>query len=357
MILLPMTLSSLMIASSPCAAAIRWMLAIMLACALLAALSSAADAQSALVPAPQTIVQETAGQEAAGGPWQTTLQYLHQKQGELHRRLASAVRGLKGEGGQQALLFLLALSFLYGVFHAVGPGHGKAVISTYLLANERAVRRGIALAFLASFVQGLTAIALVAVLAVLLDMSGLRVTSAVGMLESASYALVAAVGFCFSGRSCASAGRRSFPRQEARPAAAVTITTPTRRCCRARACSPRLAASSPPSASGPAAGLSWFCSSPCSMASSSPVWRRQRRCPWAPRHRFPCWPWPPSTPSDSPLRRWGTRAAGSMRPITCWAWGVRFCSSCWGLACLPLRWARRRRYHPSRFDQVTVLAA
>ncbi|HIC81966.1 MAG TPA: nickel/cobalt transporter, partial [Kiloniellaceae bacterium] len=171
------------------------MLAIMLACALLAALSSAADAQSALVPAPQTIVQETAGQEAAGGPWQTTLQYLHQKQGELHRRLASAVRGLKGEGGQQALLFLLALSFLYGVFHAVGPGHGKAVISTYLLANERAVRRGIALAFLASFVQGLTAIALVAVLAVLLDMSGLRVTSAVGMLESASYALVAAVGF------------------------------------------------------------------------------------------------------------------------------------------------------------------
>ncbi|WP_299399936.1 nickel/cobalt transporter [Pelagibius sp.] len=179
-----------MIASGPCAAAGRWMLAIALALALLVALSSAADAQSALVPAPQTAAQET-----GGGPWQTALQYLHQKQGELHRRLASAVRGLKGEGSQQALLFLLTLSFLYGVFHAVGPGHGKAVISTYLLANERAVRRGIALAFLASFVQGLTAIALVALLAVLLDMSGLRVTAAVGMLESASYALVAAVGF------------------------------------------------------------------------------------------------------------------------------------------------------------------
>ncbi len=171
----------------------RWALVIVLALGILAAgvaaAPSAAEAQSALVP-PQTTAQET-----AGGPWQTALQYLHQKQGELHRRLASAVRALKGEGSQQALLFLLALSFLYGVFHAVGPGHGKAVISTYLLANERAVRRGIALAFLASFVQGLTAIALVALLAVLLDMSGLRVTAAVGMLESASYALVAAVGF------------------------------------------------------------------------------------------------------------------------------------------------------------------
>lgn len=183
-----------MIASGSCGAAGRWALAIMLALGLLAAgiaaAPSAAEAQSALVPAPEATVQET-----AGGPWQTALQYLHQKQGELHRRLASAVRALKSEGSQQALLFLLTLSFLYGIFHAAGPGHGKAVISTYLLANESAVRRGIALAFLASFVQGLTAIALVAVLAVLLDLSGLRVTAAVGTLESASYALVAAVGF------------------------------------------------------------------------------------------------------------------------------------------------------------------
>ncbi|WP_420346712.1 nickel/cobalt transporter [Pelagibius sp.] len=178
------------IALGSCADAGRWVLAIVLALALLAALSPAADAQSALVPPPQAAAEET-----SGGPWQTALQYLHQKQGELHRRLATAVRALKGENGGAALLFLITLSFLYGIFHAAGPGHGKAVISTYLLANESAVRRGIALAFLAAFVQGLTAVVLVAVLAVFLDMSGLKVTAAVGTLESASYALVAAVGF------------------------------------------------------------------------------------------------------------------------------------------------------------------
>lgn len=146
--------------------------------------------QTALVPQ-----LEVSGAQAPSGPWQALLAYIHQMQGDLHRQLAGAVRALKGDAAGEAVLFLIALSFLYGVFHAVGPGHGKAVISTYLLANESVVRRGIALAFFASFVQGLTAIALVGLLAVLLDMSGLRVSASVGVLESASYALVALVGF------------------------------------------------------------------------------------------------------------------------------------------------------------------
>ncbi len=146
--------------------------------------------QTALVPPP-----EASGVQAPSGPWQDLLVYIHQVQGDLHRRLAGAVRALKGDAAGEAALFLIVLSFLYGVFHAVGPGHGKAVISTYLLANESVVRSGIALAFFASFVQGLTAIALVGLLAVLLDMSGLRVSASVGVLESASYALVALVGF------------------------------------------------------------------------------------------------------------------------------------------------------------------
>lgn len=149
-----------------------------------------ATAQTALVPPP-----EASSGQSPSGPWQDLLIYIHQMQGDLHRRLAGAVRALRGDATGEAAVFLLVLSFLYGVFHAAGPGHGKAVISTYLLANESVVRRGVALAFLAAFMQGLTAIALVGLLAVLLDMGGLRVTASVGVLESASYALVALVGF------------------------------------------------------------------------------------------------------------------------------------------------------------------
>jgi len=152
-------------------------------------LSAGVAAQSPLVP--PAGAEEAAS--AATGPLQQVLQSVHDIQRDLHRRLAAAVRALKDEGAG-AVIFLIGISLLYGVFHAVGPGHGKAVISAYLLANESAVRRGVLLAFLASFVQGLSAVLLVAVLALFLGMAGLAVTQSVDYLESASYALVALIG-------------------------------------------------------------------------------------------------------------------------------------------------------------------
>jgi nickel/cobalt transporter (NicO) family protein len=170
------------------AAALRRLLAAAGLCLVLA-LAGAAAAQTPLVP-------PAGGPPAAGEPaglWQRGLALLHDTQRDLHRQLAAAVRGLK-EGGVAAAGLLIGLSLLYGVFHAVGPGHGKAVISAYLLANERAVRRGVLLAFLASVVQGVSAVLLVGVLAILFGLAGVAVRDSVGTLESASYALVAAVG-------------------------------------------------------------------------------------------------------------------------------------------------------------------
>jgi ABC-type nickel/cobalt efflux system permease component RcnA len=165
----------------------RLSVAFCLACGLGFAVS--AGAQTPLVPAPGGAAP--ASQPA--GLWQRTLGAVHDTQRDLHRRLAVAVRRFKEEGGGAAG-FLILVSLLYGIFHAVGPGHGKAVISAYLLANESAVRRGVLLAFLASLVQGLSAVLLVGLLAVLLGLAGMQVTQSVGYLESASYAMVALVG-------------------------------------------------------------------------------------------------------------------------------------------------------------------
>ncbi len=151
-------------------------------------LSGAAAAQTALVPP-----GGNAPAAESASLWQRGLGELHRVQRDLHRQLAAAVRDLK-EGGIAATVFLMSISLLYGVFHAVGPGHGKAVISAYMLANESAVRRGVAISFLASLVQGLSAILLVGVLAVLLGLAGVEVRNSVGSLETASYGLVALVG-------------------------------------------------------------------------------------------------------------------------------------------------------------------
>ena len=64
---------------------------------------------------------------------------------------------------------LVAHSFLYGVFHAAGPGHGKIVISTYILTNESQLRRGLLLSISCSLCQGLAAIVAVDLTAELLS--------------------------------------------------------------------------------------------------------------------------------------------------------------------------------------------
>ena len=91
-------------------------------------------------------------------------------------------------------LTLAGLSFLYGVLHAAGPGHGKVVISSYLLARKSTLRRGIVLSFAASFVQALSALVVVGLGFLLLRQLSLSVTQTTQAFEIGSYALVAALG-------------------------------------------------------------------------------------------------------------------------------------------------------------------
>ncbi|KKB80469.1 hypothetical protein VW35_06775 [Devosia soli] len=93
-----------------------------------------------------------------------------------------------------AFWVLGGLSFLYGIFHAAGPGHGKVVISSYVLANEHQLRRGIALSAVSALLQSLVAIAFVLVLAGLLRLTSTAIGDAAHWVGVLSYGLVAALG-------------------------------------------------------------------------------------------------------------------------------------------------------------------
>jgi nickel/cobalt exporter len=114
------------------------------------------------------------------------------KQSEFYREMSSTIRAAKSDGS--AVWTLLGISFAYGIFHAAGPGHGKAVISSYLVANEETARRGIVLSFASALLQALVAVALVAVLAWLLSSTAKTMCSAEKAIEIASYTLIAAFG-------------------------------------------------------------------------------------------------------------------------------------------------------------------
>jgi nickel/cobalt transporter (NicO) family protein len=118
--------------------------------------------------------------------------WLLTKQSEFYREMSSTIRSAKADGS--AVWTLLAISFAYGIFHAAGPGHGKAVISSYLVANEETARRGIALSFVSALMQSVIAVLIVGIGAWLLNVTAKTMCGAERVIEIASYALIAAFG-------------------------------------------------------------------------------------------------------------------------------------------------------------------
>jgi nickel/cobalt exporter len=88
----------------------------------------------------------------------------------------------------------MGISFLYGIFHAAGPGHGKAVISSYLVANNETWKRGVILSFASAILQALVAIAIVGIAAALLGATAKAMGNTVRVIEIVAYALIVLIG-------------------------------------------------------------------------------------------------------------------------------------------------------------------
>ncbi len=118
--------------------------------------------------------------------------YILAKQAEFYRMLSGAIRAAQTDG--TAAYTLIGISFLYGIFHAAGPGHGKAVISSYVIANDETWKRGVFLSFASAILQAITAIAIVGIAAALLDATARTMGDAVRVIEIVSYGLIVLIG-------------------------------------------------------------------------------------------------------------------------------------------------------------------
>ncbi|MCB1450458.1 MAG: nickel/cobalt transporter [Nitratireductor sp.] len=166
----------------------RFWLALLLAGAALVIIlhPALAHAQNSLgLGRPEQVIKPT-------GFFGPLLFQIQQYQQEFYRSLTASLKAMRENGSN--VWVLVGLSFAYGIFHAAGPGHGKAVISSYMLANEIAARRGIVLAFASAFLQALTAIVLISVVILFLRGTGIRSDHLTGYLEIASYAGITLLG-------------------------------------------------------------------------------------------------------------------------------------------------------------------
>lgn len=120
------------------------------------------------------------------------LQWVNAHQQAFYRSLTGALKAMREDGSK--IWLLVGLSFAYGVFHAAGPGHGKAVISSYMLANEVALRRGVMLSFVSALLQAIVAILLMGAVFLVLRGTSIRMTDAAWFLEIVSFAAIAAFG-------------------------------------------------------------------------------------------------------------------------------------------------------------------
>ncbi len=152
----------------------------------LATLAGAAHAQSPLGIG----VSEPSFQ--VSGPLAPLLQFINVYREAFYRALTHALEAMRHDRWQ--LWSLIGLSFAYGVFHAAGPGHGKAVISSYMIASDIELRRGVAISFVSALMQGVVAVALVGTAWLVLRGTSITLTKATHAFEITSFAMVIVFG-------------------------------------------------------------------------------------------------------------------------------------------------------------------
>ncbi len=75
----------------------------------------------------------------------------------LKNRLKTTLKNIKDNNSVLSYMWLLIFSFLYGVLHAVGPGHGKTLVSSYFMQKEQSYFKAFSIASLIGVVHTFSA--------------------------------------------------------------------------------------------------------------------------------------------------------------------------------------------------------
>lgn len=90
-------------------------------------------------------------------PQQSTLELLSQELNELKDKLKTILSDIKQTNNLFSYIWLLIFSFLYGILHAIGPGHGKSLVSSYFINQQKSYLKALSIATMIGVVHTFSA--------------------------------------------------------------------------------------------------------------------------------------------------------------------------------------------------------
>ena len=88
------------------------------------------------------------------------IKQITQYQFEINSYISSTIRSINDENTLSGSLLVLGIAFLYGLIHAAGPGHGKALVAFYFSTSKNAYSQAFSLGYLISIIHAISALVL-----------------------------------------------------------------------------------------------------------------------------------------------------------------------------------------------------
>jgi len=123
------------------------------------------------------------------------MKHISVLQRRLNQKIAELSKELKEKKSAKPILIILFITFIYGMVHALGPGHGKTVTFSYFLSERAQVKKGIVVGTLIGFLHAGSALILVLVLYFIIQQSFLRPLEDLSrIIKLISYSLITLIG-------------------------------------------------------------------------------------------------------------------------------------------------------------------
>ncbi len=126
---------------------------------------------------------------------QTFMRQISVLQHKINQKITELSKQIKEKKSPKPILIILFVTFIYGMVHALGPGHGKTVTFSYFLSERAEVKKGIMVGTIIGFLHAGSALILVLILYFIIQQSFLRpIEDLSRIIKLISYALITAIG-------------------------------------------------------------------------------------------------------------------------------------------------------------------